>query len=332
MIILISLSCKTSYGEQGSIIIHQTLFNLFPPSSFDVSFVSPLTPAEFIQRVLVPEAATRLIAQDLNSSVEEALVTLRESVQYGVAMFPDTDSKRAVVDEDDGEMGVADKIVMERARARRKELEVEERLEKEMVEEAARKAKTKKEKASKGSKDTRKANTEVVTAESDSCQSEASAWSQRTKPRPRIKQRTAARDAPAQDEESDAISVESEWSIRPSTKATKASVQGKRSHPPSHTAFDDVDAMEIVDITTPKHTNFTKLKRPIGAASSSLYPVDGEDESTPRPQKHTAANVLMRPGQSSRSDVPLHPLQIARNRTQTRWVTRNLRTYHLVVC
>ena len=332
MIILISLSCKTSYGEQGSIIIHQTLFNLFPPSSFDVSFVSPLTPAEFIQRVLVPEAATRLIAQDLNSSVEEALVTLRESVQYGVAMFPDTDSKRAVVDEDDGEMGVADKIVMERARARRKELEVEERLEKEMIEEAARKAKTKKEKASKGSKDTRKANTEVVTAESDSCQSEASAWSQRTKPRPRIKQRTAARDAPAQDEESDAISVESEWSIRPSTKATKASVQGKRSHPPSHTAFDDVDAMEIVDITTPKHTNFTKLKKPIGAASSSLYPVDGEEESTPRPQKHIAANVLMRPDQSSRSDVPLHPLQIARNRTQTRWVTRNLRTSHLAIC
>ncbi|KIM53511.1 hypothetical protein SCLCIDRAFT_46614, partial [Scleroderma citrinum Foug A] len=77
------------YGEQGSVIIHQTLFNLFPPSSFDVSLISPLTPAEFIQRVLVPEAATRLIAQDLNQSIEEATITLRESAQYGVAMFPD---------------------------------------------------------------------------------------------------------------------------------------------------------------------------------------------------------------------------------------------------
>ncbi|KIJ20595.1 hypothetical protein PAXINDRAFT_66856, partial [Paxillus involutus ATCC 200175] len=77
------------YGEQGSVIIHQTLFDLFPPSSFDVSLITPLAPAEFIQRILVPEAAVRLIAQDLCADIEDAIVTLRESAQYGVAMFPD---------------------------------------------------------------------------------------------------------------------------------------------------------------------------------------------------------------------------------------------------
>ncbi|KAF9219734.1 hypothetical protein BS17DRAFT_654616, partial [Gyrodon lividus] len=76
------------YGEQGSVIIHQTLFDLFPPSSFDVSLIIPLAPAEFIQRILVPEAAVRLIAQDLCADIEDAIITLRESAQYGVAMFP----------------------------------------------------------------------------------------------------------------------------------------------------------------------------------------------------------------------------------------------------
>ncbi|KIO03400.1 hypothetical protein M404DRAFT_58825, partial [Pisolithus tinctorius Marx 270] len=78
------------YGEQGSVIIHQTLFNLFPPSSFDSSLVEPLTPTEFIQRVLVPETAAHLIAQDLGVDMDYAIMTLHESARYGVAMFPDT--------------------------------------------------------------------------------------------------------------------------------------------------------------------------------------------------------------------------------------------------
>ncbi|KAI6044463.1 hypothetical protein EDC04DRAFT_2889918 [Pisolithus marmoratus] len=79
----------------------------------------------------IPETAVRLIAQDLGVDMDYAIMTLHESARYGVAMFPDTggsDGKRVVVDEDE-EMGVADQIVMERARARRKELEEEERVE-----------------------------------------------------------------------------------------------------------------------------------------------------------------------------------------------------------
>lgn len=74
--------------------------------------------------------------------MDYAIMTLHESARYGVAMFPDTggsDGKRVI----DEEMGVADQIVMERARTRRKELEEEERVEEEMVkEEAQKKART----------------------------------------------------------------------------------------------------------------------------------------------------------------------------------------------
>jgi hypothetical protein len=68
--------------------------------------------------------------QDLHLDRDEAIATLRESSQYGVAMFPDTGSgKGATIDDDEG---VADRIVMERAKVRRLELEEEEKLEEQM--------------------------------------------------------------------------------------------------------------------------------------------------------------------------------------------------------
>ncbi|KIM88166.1 hypothetical protein PILCRDRAFT_814082 [Piloderma croceum F 1598] len=128
------------YGELGSVIIHQTLYGLFPPSSFDPTLIAPLTPPEFIQRILVPEAAVGLILEDrrLNPQnekhKEKAVKILRESAAYGVAMFPDADtnvgaSGKGRKDEEDWVMGVGDEIVRERARMRRKELEEEERAE-----------------------------------------------------------------------------------------------------------------------------------------------------------------------------------------------------------
>ncbi|KAG2346796.1 hypothetical protein BDR05DRAFT_906368 [Suillus weaverae] len=122
------------YGELGLLIIHQTLYSLFPFSSFEPSSIAPLTPAEFIQLVLIPEAAVGLIMQDLHLDRDEAIVTLRESSQYGVAMFPDTGCGKgtALGDDDDDDEGVADRIVMERAKARRLELEEEEKLEEQM--------------------------------------------------------------------------------------------------------------------------------------------------------------------------------------------------------
>jgi hypothetical protein len=99
-----------------------------------------LTSGEFIQRILVPEVGVRLIMEDKNltgnGGAEKALAILRESANYGVAMFPEDggewgDGTRDSDDDGDegGEMGAADMIVMERARKRRQELEVEEKLE-----------------------------------------------------------------------------------------------------------------------------------------------------------------------------------------------------------
>ena len=93
---------------------------MFPPDMIDMNSTTPLTPSDFIQRILVPEAAVYLIMEDLQSTYLGAIKTLRESVEYGVAMFPDTGG-----DNEEGTKA-ADDVVKERARVRRKQLEEEE--------------------------------------------------------------------------------------------------------------------------------------------------------------------------------------------------------------
>ncbi|KAF9485536.1 hypothetical protein BDN70DRAFT_795754, partial [Pholiota conissans] len=81
------------YGEIGSVIIHQTLYNMFPLDEMDPAPILPLTANEFVQRVLVPEVALHLIMEDKKLSgdvgVKKALKILRDSSAYGVAMFPE---------------------------------------------------------------------------------------------------------------------------------------------------------------------------------------------------------------------------------------------------
>jgi len=102
-------------------ILHQTLYNMFPPTSFEPQSITPLTPQDFIQRILVPEAALALIMEDTGQDQAQAVQTMLESAGYGVAMFPDTS--------EGPEVGAGEDIVLERARARRRELEDEERME-----------------------------------------------------------------------------------------------------------------------------------------------------------------------------------------------------------
>ena len=109
-----------SYGELGYLIIHQTIYQLFPPDTINSDSTAPLTPADFIQRILVPEAAVYLIMEDLQSDYSSAVKTLRESVEYGVAMFPDAGG-----DNEEG-MKAVDDVAKERAKARRKQLLEEE--------------------------------------------------------------------------------------------------------------------------------------------------------------------------------------------------------------
>ncbi|KXN87681.1 hypothetical protein AN958_08318 [Leucoagaricus sp. SymC.cos] len=117
------------YGELGSIIIQQTLLNMFPLDFFDPKTISPFTANEFIQRILVPEVALRLIMEDRKLKgligAETALQVLRDSTAYGVTMFPEDSGEGtgAKSTEKTGGVGVGDRIVMERARKRRKEIE-----------------------------------------------------------------------------------------------------------------------------------------------------------------------------------------------------------------
>ncbi|GLB43350.1 putative RTC4-like domain containing protein [Lyophyllum shimeji] len=146
------------YGELGSVIIHQTLYDLFPPTAIDPRLVAPLTPNEFVQRILVPEVGVRLIMEDMGldeSKVEEAVRILRESANYGVAMFPVDEGDEGDGVRSSGKLGVADSIVMERARKRRKELEADEQEQeeqREMEEEAEKQRKASKRLGKRASK------------------------------------------------------------------------------------------------------------------------------------------------------------------------------------
>jgi hypothetical protein len=98
--------------------MQQLLYTYFPPESLTSSATSfdPLNPAEFIQRVLLPETALRLIMEDRSCEEEEALTVMRGSAMYGVGMFPDLGDKDQV----------RTAIVEARARKRRKEIAREE--------------------------------------------------------------------------------------------------------------------------------------------------------------------------------------------------------------
>lgn len=98
-------------------ILAQTLYDMFPPLHFPSNSTSPLSPADFVQSVLLPETAVSLIMEDMQLSRKEAITTMRESAQYGVAMFPDDNAEG---------YSAGEVVVKKRADARRRQLELEE--------------------------------------------------------------------------------------------------------------------------------------------------------------------------------------------------------------
>ncbi|KAJ7435749.1 hypothetical protein FB451DRAFT_959645, partial [Mycena latifolia] len=112
------------YGEVGSHIIVNILYDMLPPKTIDADLVKPLTPEQFLLQILLPEVGMRLIVQDLSLNLkipadkEKAVGVMRDSAVYGVTMFPldETDSPNA-----------GEEIVIERAQQRRREIEIEER-------------------------------------------------------------------------------------------------------------------------------------------------------------------------------------------------------------
>ncbi|KAJ3022893.1 hypothetical protein HKX48_004936 [Thoreauomyces humboldtii] len=88
------LSCGY-YGTKGGRAISEACFDIFmrakdgekPLLTNDAT--SPLPPIEFLQDVLVPEAAVMLIMEDQKMDWHCAHALLNESAEYGTAMFPD---------------------------------------------------------------------------------------------------------------------------------------------------------------------------------------------------------------------------------------------------
>lgn len=77
-----------SYGVRGTSIILETLFKMFPLESMDPDLAFPLSRNDLMSRIILQEAATALIMQDLNVNREQAVLTLMDSWKYGVVQFP----------------------------------------------------------------------------------------------------------------------------------------------------------------------------------------------------------------------------------------------------
>lgn len=172
-------------------IIHQTLYNMFPLAEMNPALVAPLTTNEFVQRILVPEVALHLIMEDKrlagDDGIKAALAILRDSSAYGVAMFPEDggewDAGRKKQQED--KIGVGDMIVMERARKRRIELEEEDKHEEAQRRESEAAARKNREKEERTKARRKAKEEEIALASSDTNNTTGSQQPSRPRPRPR---------------------------------------------------------------------------------------------------------------------------------------------------
>ncbi|GAN02066.1 conserved hypothetical protein [Mucor ambiguus] len=90
------------YGFKGSDVIMQALFPLFVETSIiNINNVKPLTPIEFIQQILIPEAGLRLIQQDRDGKIdlEEAKRIMKESEEYGSIVYYKTQKDKSMANE-----------------------------------------------------------------------------------------------------------------------------------------------------------------------------------------------------------------------------------------
>lgn len=262
-------------------------------------------------------------------------MTLRESAQYGVSMFPDTgETKRKGGGVDDDDMDVADRIVMERARVRRKELAEEEKVEEEILaeERAAQRAKardSRREKALERAQQTRESKTRAGSkVQADT--SEASETNAMRRARRGTRQRAVMNDS-----ESDAMSVDSLVG-RQSVQIAKKGVRGdgvKAVRVTSQVISSDSDSVEFVgDLGHKARNRKSKTSersmdpdthvsiKTIAARERATFSVlaslasDEEHKGTPRPTRGRKINLTTAETTTGSSNT----LQIARNRPGAR--------------
>ncbi|KAI0788711.1 RTC4-like domain-containing protein [Abortiporus biennis] len=302
------------YGELGYVVIHQTIYDLFPPTSFYPDTTLPLTPTEFIQHILVPEAALALIMEDMKKSRQECIKILRDSAEYGAAMFPDEQGSG------EKEAEVVEEIVKKRARKRRKALEDEERSESGGTSCSEESSMDEEEKAlwkavdgddgQQTEKHRRSNPTEDVMEISDSesiksVKSTRSTASRKSRAVSKTKD-TVSRCAFRSDVEMMAISdsTESGWEvkqpIKPRPRAKKRVISGSVSEPPINLNTDsDADIGMDTDIQcTPR---LTKIKR---KPSSCSTPIGKENIGGSRSLGLTPQTSIVIPDSDSESSGP----------------------------
>ncbi|KAF5311325.1 hypothetical protein D9611_012560 [Ephemerocybe angulata] len=76
------------YGERGFALAMDVLQKMYPEMSVDLTMLSPLAWRAIIEEYLLPEAISRLIADDLGLRHSEAIETLKASRTYGNTLHP----------------------------------------------------------------------------------------------------------------------------------------------------------------------------------------------------------------------------------------------------
>lgn len=282
-----------------------------------------------------------------SSGVAEAVKILRESASYGVAMFPeDGGDWEGPSKKDKGDViGVADRMVMERARKRRKELEAEEReeelqreAEKKLSQEQAKTAnKTARGQSTRKGKEKQRESTVEIEIEPQQRPSDRP----RPRPRPVVRPKpvdadtesTAPTTSPASSSHASSSSTNSpggdEWELRqrpnqPSKPSQKLSSKPKSrvaSAPPTPVDLElssDTDGSSDtpVEITSSlatkslsRNNKTRKGDKPRATSTSTMSRDAGlvvrDEEATPRPPQKT-------PSSSFKSKSSQYPLLAAR--------------------
>lgn len=76
------------------IIITEILIRLFIESNeLSINYTQPIKPPNYLQEILLPEVATRLIAQDMEITLDKARDIMEDSVRFGVLVHKECATK-----------------------------------------------------------------------------------------------------------------------------------------------------------------------------------------------------------------------------------------------
>jgi hypothetical protein len=221
-----------------------------------------------LQRVLVPEAALALVMEDLDQTADEAAMTLRESARYGAGMFAQDNSAAGKAIRRGADLGYS--MVRDRARARAREIAVEERIEAELLREQA----TNRKRVGMGAEDEEKTPTKRQRAktrkdsQSDALSSAVQSPNKKAMPRPRPVVKTR----PETSEENNALT---DSTCSSEVEITSARVRTKRSQ--------SITIVEAPSASPQSSTRSRPRSRMVAANE-----VENDIQETPRPKLREA--------------------------------------------